>query len=140
MGAELNVVARCDRVGGVHIRPHSCLLTGALGTFAYLGRWLAPKVLTPTRFVDGFEEVNGVRSGFRRNHAKREAFLARHPETAEALKFIKSQPASSGRRRPDPGRRPLRGSPAESASAIPTHDVAPGAPGRRRRRNTRCTA
>ena len=147
------------------------ILAGALGTFAYLGRWLTPKVLTPTRFVDGFDEVNGVHSGFRRNHAKgvgvsgffesngngvrlskavvfqpgrvpvlpdgelwrtamihlpvfpfrtpeafyeqlfafrpdprtgqpdpakREAFLARHPETAEALKFIKSQPASSG--------------------------------------------
>jgi len=28
--------------------------------------------------------------------AKMQAFLARHPETAEALKFIKSQPASSG--------------------------------------------
>ena len=28
--------------------------------------------------------------------AKHEAFLARHPETAEALKFIKSQPAPSG--------------------------------------------
>jgi catalase len=46
------------------------ILAGALGTFAYLGRWLTPKVLTPTRFVDGFEEVNGVHSGFRRNHAK----------------------------------------------------------------------
>ena len=47
------------------------ILAGALGTFAYLGRWLTPKVLTPTRFVDGFEELNGVHSGFPRNHAKR---------------------------------------------------------------------
>ena len=29
-----------------------------------------PEGATPTRFVDGFEEVNGVHSGFRRNHAK----------------------------------------------------------------------
>ncbi len=174
-------------------------LAGVAGTFAYLGGWLTPNALTPARFTNGFEEVNGVHPGFRRNHAKgvgvsgffesngngvrlskaavfqpgrvpvlgrfslgggqpyapdtasavrglglqfslpdgelwrtamihlpvfpfrtpeafyeqlfafrpdpstgqpdpakREAFLARHPETAEALKFIKSQPASSG--------------------------------------------
>jgi catalase len=46
------------------------ILAAALGTFAYLGGWLTPNVLTPARFVDGFEEVNGVHSGFRRNHAK----------------------------------------------------------------------
>jgi catalase len=174
-------------------------LAGVVGTFAYLGGWLTPNALTPARFTNGFEEVNGVHPGFRRNHAKgvgvsgffesngngvrlskatvfqpgrvpvlgrfslgggqpyatdtasavrglglqlsfadgelwrtamihlpvfpfrtpeafyenlfasrpdpstgqpdpakREAFLARHPETAEAQKFIKSQPASSG--------------------------------------------
>jgi catalase len=38
--------------------------------FAYLGGWLTPHKLTPSRFVDGFEEVDGVHSGFRRNHAK----------------------------------------------------------------------
>ncbi len=32
--------------------------------------WLSPGLLTPSRFVDGFEEVNGVHPGFRRNHAK----------------------------------------------------------------------
>jgi catalase len=46
------------------------ILAAALGTFAYLGGWLTPNVLTPARFVDGFEDVNGVHSGFRRNHAK----------------------------------------------------------------------
>jgi catalase len=174
-------------------------LAAVAGTFAYLGGWLTPNALTPVRFTDAFEEVNGVHPGFRRNHAKgvgvsgffesngngvrlskaavfrpgrvpvlgrfslgggqpyapdtasavrglglqfslpdgelwrtamihlpvfpfrtpeafyenlfasrpdpgtgnpdpakMQAFLARHPETAEALKFIKSQPASSG--------------------------------------------
>jgi catalase len=174
-------------------------LAGVAGAFAYLGGWLAPNELTPARFTDGFEEVNGIHPGFRRNHAKgvgvsgffesngngvrlskaaafqpgrlpvlgrfslgggqphapdtasavrglglqfslpdgelwriamiqlpvfpfrtpealyeqllaskpdsetdkpdpakMQAFLARHPDTAEALKFIKSQPASSG--------------------------------------------
>src|ERR1700752_4350301 len=45
-------------------------LAAVAGTFAYLGGWLPPKELTPARFTDGFEEVNGVHPGFRRNHAK----------------------------------------------------------------------
>ena len=45
-------------------------LAGIGGTFAFLGGWLTPNALTPARFTNGFEEVNGVHSGFRRNHAK----------------------------------------------------------------------
>src|SRR6266403_1966122 len=45
-------------------------LAAVAGTFAYLGGWLTPKALTPARFTDAFEEVNGVHPGFRRNHAK----------------------------------------------------------------------
>ena len=46
------------------------ILAAALSTFIYLGGWLTPDALTPARFVDGFEEANGVHAGFRRNHAK----------------------------------------------------------------------
>src|ERR1700747_2715108 len=46
------------------------VLAAVVGTFAYLGGWLTPNELTPARFTDGFEEVNGVHPGFRRNHAK----------------------------------------------------------------------
>jgi catalase len=46
------------------------VLAAVIGTFAYLGGWLTPNRLTPARFTDGFEEVNGVHPGFRRNHAK----------------------------------------------------------------------
>src|SRR6516165_10187746 len=45
-------------------------LAGVAGTFAYLRGWLTPNALTPARFTNGFEEVNGVHPGFRRNHAK----------------------------------------------------------------------
>lgn len=38
--------------------------------FAYAGGWLAPRTLTPSRFTDGFEAVNGPHPGFRRNHSK----------------------------------------------------------------------
>ncbi len=46
------------------------VLAAVAGTFAYLGGWFSPKDLTPARFTDGFEQVNGVHPGFRRNHAK----------------------------------------------------------------------
>jgi catalase len=46
------------------------ILAAVVGTFAYLSGWLTPNDLTPARFIDGFEEVNGVHPGFRRNHAR----------------------------------------------------------------------
>jgi catalase len=45
--------------------------TGAvIAAFAYFGGWLTPNELTPARFTDAFEQVDGVHPGFRRNHAK----------------------------------------------------------------------
>jgi catalase len=41
-----------------------------VGAFLYLGGWFSPHEITPARFADGFERVNGIHSGFRRNHAK----------------------------------------------------------------------
>ena len=46
------------------------VLTVVGGGFAYLGGWLTPRDLTPARFTDAFQSVNGVHPGFRRNHAK----------------------------------------------------------------------
>jgi catalase len=46
------------------------LLLCIVASFAYVAGWLTPGLLTPRRFVDGFEEVDGVHPGFRRNHAK----------------------------------------------------------------------
>jgi catalase len=45
-------------------------LAAVAGTFAYLGDRLTPNALTPARFTDAFEHVDGVHAGFRRNHAK----------------------------------------------------------------------
>src|SRR6185503_19198727 len=45
-------------------------LAAVTATFVYFGGWFTPHELTPARFTDGFERVNGVHSGFRRNHAK----------------------------------------------------------------------
>ncbi|MFL5266649.1 MAG: catalase family peroxidase [Stellaceae bacterium] len=45
-------------------------LLAAVGCFAYVGGWLSPHRLTQAEIIDTFEEVSGVHSGFRRNHAK----------------------------------------------------------------------
>jgi catalase len=45
-------------------------LAAVAGAFAYLGGWLTPNALTPARFTDAFEHVDGAHPGFRRNHAK----------------------------------------------------------------------
>jgi catalase len=58
--------------GGVLLRLAAIgiVILAVVGCFAYVGGWLSPNRLTPARFVDRFEQVNGVHPGFRRNHAK----------------------------------------------------------------------
>lgn len=46
------------------------IVAGVVLTFAYTGGWLTPEALTPPRFIDTFQKINGVYPGFRRNHAK----------------------------------------------------------------------
>jgi catalase len=41
-----------------------------VGLFAWAAGWLTPHVLTPERIIQRFQTLNGVHSGFRRNHAK----------------------------------------------------------------------
>jgi catalase len=43
---------------------------GIVGSFAYVAGWFSPHELTPRRFTNGFQAVNGIHPGFRRNHAK----------------------------------------------------------------------
>jgi catalase len=45
-------------------------LAAVVGTFADFGGWFTPNDLTPARFSDAFEHVDGAHSDFRRNHAK----------------------------------------------------------------------
>jgi catalase len=63
-----------QRLGKASTLARFALIGGALasvaGTFAYLGGWLTPNDLTPARFTDAFEQVDGMHPGFRRNHAK----------------------------------------------------------------------
>jgi catalase len=66
--------ARRPRLGKIGIPLGYFLIGAALAavvtTFAYLGGWFTPNELTPARFADALEQVDGVHPGFRRNHAK----------------------------------------------------------------------
>ena len=61
----LSVSSTLARLAGIGL-VILCVVVG----FLYLGGWFNPHELTPARFVNGFEEVFGIHSGFRRNHAK----------------------------------------------------------------------
>ena len=54
-----------ERVAGTGI-----VVLGVAAVFLYLGGWFNTKALTPARFANGFERVDGIFSGFRLNHAK----------------------------------------------------------------------
>jgi len=61
----LTIGSRLGRLAGIGV-----VILGVAAAFLNLGGWFAPHALTPARFVDGFERVSGIHSGFRRNHAK----------------------------------------------------------------------
>ena len=62
---------RLDRTGTLaRLALIGVVLAAVAGAFAYFGGWFTPGALTPARFTDGFEEVDGLHPGFRRNHAK----------------------------------------------------------------------
>ncbi|MGO9597680.1 MAG: catalase family peroxidase [Isosphaeraceae bacterium] len=71
---EAPAEAARPRLGTISSLARLALIGAALGAvagaFAYLGGWFTPNELTPTRFADAFEHVDGVHPGFRRNHAK----------------------------------------------------------------------
>ncbi len=54
----------------VRLLPVAAILLAVVAAFAYDGGWLSPHALTPARFINTFEAINGVHPSFRRNHAK----------------------------------------------------------------------
>jgi catalase len=74
MSDHLETPAETERLTMIGLPTRLALIGVALaavaGTFAYFGGWFSPDALTPAQFIDRFEEVDGVHSGFRRNHAK----------------------------------------------------------------------
>ena len=79
-------------------------LAGVAGTFANLGGWFTLNALTPARFTNGFEEVNSVHSGFRRNHAKGVGVSGFFESNGNGVRLSKAAVFQAGR---VPVRRPL---------------------------------
>jgi catalase len=63
--APLGIGGKMLRLAGI-----GAVLAGIVAGFAYLNGWLTPGALTPARFADEFQKVDGLHAGFRRNHAK----------------------------------------------------------------------
>jgi catalase len=61
----LNKGSMLVRLGAIGV-----VILSVVGAFGYLGGWFTPSDLTPARFINTFEQVNGAHPGFRRNHAK----------------------------------------------------------------------
>src|SRR5882762_1747073 len=73
------------------------LLLGVVGAFLYLGAWFSPQKLTPARFVDEFERVSGIHSGFRRNHAKGVCVRGFFDSNGQGARLSKAVVFQSGR-------------------------------------------
>ena len=86
---EPRTVARLAIIGA--------LLLCIVGSFAYVGGWLSPGLLTPWRFVNGFEEVNGVHPGFRRNHAKGVCVVGYFESNGKGTRLSKASVFEAGR-------------------------------------------
>jgi catalase len=84
-----NVFARLAGVG--------VLLLGVVGAFLYLGGWFSPHELTPAKFVDGFQQVDGIHSGFRRNHAKGVGVRGFFESNGNGARFSKALVFQTGR-------------------------------------------
>jgi pyruvate/2-oxoglutarate dehydrogenase complex dihydrolipoamide dehydrogenase (E3) component len=73
-------------------------IVGMVGlAFAYVGGWLTPRQLTPARFIDTFERINGLHPGFRRNHAKGVCVSGYFDSNGRAARLSKAVVFEAGR-------------------------------------------
>jgi catalase len=80
------------RLGGIAV-----LLLGVAAAFLYLGGWFSPRKLTPARFVDEFQRVDGTYSGFRRNHAKGVCVTGFFDSNGQGMRLSKAVVFRTGR-------------------------------------------
>jgi catalase len=65
--------------------------------FAYVGGWLSPQRLSPSRMIAAFQEVNGLHPGFRRNHAKGLCVTGYFDSNGAGRQLSKAEVFASGR-------------------------------------------
>jgi catalase len=68
-----------------------------IGCFAYVGGWLSPGHLTPTKLINTFEQVNGLYPGFRRNHAKGICIAGTFESNGQGVRLSKAAVFRPGR-------------------------------------------
>lgn len=90
--APLTPADKFARLAGVGV-----LLLGVVGAFLYLGGWFSPNELTPAKFVDEFQQVDGIHSGFRRNHAKGVGVRGFFESNGNGARFSKALVFQAGR-------------------------------------------
>jgi catalase len=73
------------------------LLAVVVCSFAYFGGWLTPKEITPGRFVDALEQVDGRHPGFRRNHAKGLGTSGHFDSNGKGVRLSKAEVFQAGR-------------------------------------------
>ena len=78
-------------------RALAAIVLAVAAAFLYLGGWFSPGTLTPARFVDGFERVQGIHSGFRRNHAKGVAVSGFFESNGQGVRLSKAVVFRPGR-------------------------------------------
>jgi catalase len=84
--------ARLARLAGIAV-----VLGAIVFAFAFTGGWLTPQKLTPSRFIDTFEKINGVHPGFRRNHAKGVCFRGWFESNGRGVEVSRAAVFSPGR-------------------------------------------
>ena len=90
--APLNKGGALPRLAGIAV-----VILAVAGGFLYLGGWFSPNALTPKRFVDGFQRVDGIYSGFRRNHAKGVGVSGFFDSNGQGARFSKAVVFQAGR-------------------------------------------
>ena len=90
--APLSVSSTLARLAGIGV-----VILCVVGGFLYLGGWFSPHELTPIRFVNGFEKVFGIHSGFRRNHAKGMCVSGFFDSNGQGMRLSKAAVFQTGR-------------------------------------------
>src|SRR6202040_1927293 len=90
--APLSVSSTLARLAGIGV-----VILLVVAGFLSLGGWFSPHELTPIRFVNGFEKVFGVQSGFRRNHAKGVCISGYFDSNGQGVRLSKASVFEPGR-------------------------------------------
>jgi catalase len=87
--ANKSALARLATIGVVLLAIVVC--------FAYVGGWFSPARLSQARLIDRFQQVNGIHSGFRRNHAKGVCITGNFESNGQGTRLSKAAVFAPGR-------------------------------------------